>query len=99
VKLLSKLTLSITLSKLGIVLLFVVILPFIVENIASDYTNYNLRQQKEAVMKSVASKGVNYYLDGEDSYGSYTMDSYAEEDNSAGQTLFGIVQFQFGHDV
>lgn len=72
-KLLSKLTLSITLSKLGIVLLFVVILPFIVENIASDYTNYNLRQQKEAVMKSVASKGVDYYLDGEDSYGSYTM--------------------------
>lgn len=72
-KLLNKLTLSITLSKLGIVLLFVIILPFIVESIASDYTNYNLRQQKQAVMKSVKSNGVNFYLDGEDSYGSYTM--------------------------
>lgn len=72
-KLLNKLTLSITLSKLGIVLLFVIILPSIVGSIASDYTNYNLKQQKEAVMKSVADNGVNYYLDGEDSYGSYTM--------------------------
>lgn len=73
VKLLNKLTLSITLSKLGIVLLFVIILPFIVENVASEYTNYHLKQQKEAVMKSVAWNGVNYYLEGDDSYGSYTM--------------------------
>lgn len=72
-KLLNKLTLSITLSKLGIVLLFVIILPFIVENVASEYTNYHLKQQKEAVMKSVAWNGVNYYLEGDDSYGSYTM--------------------------
>ena len=72
-KLLNKLTLSITLSKLGIVLLFVIILPFIVENVASEYTNYHLRQQKEAVMKSVAWNGVNHYLEGDDSYGSYTM--------------------------
>jgi len=73
VKLLNKLTLSITLSKLGIVLLFVVLLPFIVERIASDYTNYNLKEQKEAVMESIARNGVNYYLDGDSSYGSYTM--------------------------
>lgn len=72
-KLLNKLTLSITLSKLGIVLLFVVLLPFIVERIASDYTNYNLKEQKEAVMESIARNGVNYYLDGDSSYGSYTM--------------------------
>lgn len=72
-KLLNKLTLSITLSKLGIVLLFVIILPFIVERVASEYTNYHLRNQKEAVMKSVAWNGVNYYLEGDDSYGSYTM--------------------------
>jgi signal transduction histidine kinase len=73
VKLLNKLTLSITLSKLGIVLLFIIILPFIVENVASEYTNYHLKKQKEAVMKSVAWNGVNYYLEGDDSYGSYTM--------------------------
>src|SRR5690606_14328647 len=73
VKLLNKLTLSITLSKLGIVLLFVIILPFIVERVASEYTNYHLRNQKEAVMKSVAWNGVNHYLEGDDSYGSYTM--------------------------
>ncbi|PRY48581.1 signal transduction histidine kinase [Arcticibacter pallidicorallinus] len=73
VKLLNKLTLSITLSKLGIVLLFIIILPFIVERVASEYTNYHLRNQKEAVMKSIAWNGVNYYLEGDDSYGSYTM--------------------------
>ncbi|WP_407427727.1 sensor histidine kinase [Arcticibacter sp.] len=73
VKLLNKLTLSITLSKLGIVLLFIIILPFIVEKVASEYTNYHLKKQKEAVMKSVAWNGVNYYLEGDDSYGSYTM--------------------------
>lgn len=72
-KLLNKLTLSITLSKLGIVLLFVILLPFIVERIASDYTNYNLKEQKDAVMESIARNGVNYYLDGDSSYGSYTM--------------------------
>lgn len=72
-KLLNKLTLSITLSKLGIVLLFVIILPFIVEHIASEYTDYNLKQQKEAVIESVSRNGVNYYLEGDSSYGSYTM--------------------------
>ncbi|MGV3704032.1 MAG: sensor histidine kinase [Arcticibacter sp.] len=54
-------------------LLFVILLPFIVERIASDYTNYKLKEQKDAVMESIARNGVNYYLDGDSSYGSYTM--------------------------
>ncbi|WP_040299112.1 sensor histidine kinase [Arcticibacter svalbardensis] len=72
-KLINKLTLFITLSKLGIVLLFIIILPFIVENITSDFTDYNLKQQKAAVIKNIETNGVDYYLEGEQSYGGYTM--------------------------
>lgn len=72
-KLISKLTLFITLSKLVIVVLFVLILPSLVEKIASEYTNYYLRQQKVKVLKAVRRNGIDYYLQGERSYGSYTM--------------------------
>jgi two-component system, OmpR family, sensor histidine kinase ArlS len=73
VKLLSKLTLFITLSKLAIVGLFVFILPYLVERIASIYTNNTLREQKKKVLDIVSRDGVDYYLQGEESYGSYTM--------------------------
>lgn len=72
-KLLTKLTLFITLSKLAIVLLFVLILPFLVEKIAFEYTNYYLREQQKKVLDVVAKNGVDYYLQGDESYGSYTM--------------------------
>src|SRR5690606_39241945 len=72
-KLLSKLTLFITLSKLIIVVVFVLLLPFLVEEIASSYTNYNLRQQQEKVLKEVSKNGIDSYLQGAESFGSYTM--------------------------
>lgn len=72
-KLLSKLTLFISLSKLIIVVLFVLILPSLVERIASEYTNSYLRQQKNKVLQAVTRNGINFYLQGERSYGSYTM--------------------------
>ena len=72
-KLISKLTLFVTLSKLAIVLLFVLTLPYLIGDIASDYTDYYLRQQQEKVLNVITSKGVNTYLEGEESYGSYTM--------------------------
>ncbi|WP_142601656.1 sensor histidine kinase [Solitalea koreensis] len=72
-KLLSKLTLFITLSKLAIVVLFVTLLPSLVERIAFQYTNYYLQEQKKKVLKVVARNGVEFYLGGEQSYGSYTM--------------------------
>ncbi len=72
-KLISKLTLFVTLSKLAVVLLFVFVLPYLISGIARSYTDSYLRQQKVKVLDVVAKNGVNTYLQGEDSYGSYTM--------------------------
>ncbi len=72
-KLLTKLTLFITLSKLAIVILFISILPVLVERIASGYTNYYLGRQKNEVLKVIDRNGIDYYLQGDSSYGSYTM--------------------------
>lgn len=72
-KLFTKLTLFITLSKLAIVVLFVLLLPLLVNNVASEYTNYYLREQKKKVLKAIQGNGIDYYLQGEGSYGSYTM--------------------------
>lgn len=73
VKLISKLTLFVTLSKLAVVLLFVFTLPYLIGGIARDYTDSYLRQQKEKVLDEVAKNGVDTLLQGKDSYGSYTM--------------------------
>lgn len=72
-KLSTKLVLFITGSKLAVALLFVLSLPFLVEQIASQFTNYTLREQKKKVIKDVAKNGVDYYLQGEKNFGSYTM--------------------------
>jgi signal transduction histidine kinase len=72
-KLLTKLTLFITLSKAAIVVLFVLLLPFLVDGIAFQYTNHYLREQKKKVLKTIDRNGIDYYLQGEDNYGSYTM--------------------------
>ncbi len=72
-RLLTKLTLFITFSKLAVVVLFVVLLPVLVGDIASRYTNHNLVEQKKKVIDIINKKGVDYYLEGDESYGSYTM--------------------------
>lgn len=72
-KLQTKLTLFITLSKLAVVLLFVLTLPYLIERIANRYTNYYLLQQKEKVLEVVARQGIDAYLQGNESYGSYTL--------------------------
>ncbi|WP_315821754.1 hypothetical protein [Paraflavitalea speifideaquila] len=72
-KLFTKLTLFITLSKLAIVVLFVLLLPVLVNRVASEYTNYYLREQKKKVLKAINTNGIDFYLQGENSYGSYTM--------------------------
>ena len=48
-------------------------LPYLIGGIARDYTDSYLRQQKEKVLDVIAKDGVNFYLEGKDSYGSYTM--------------------------
>lgn len=72
-RLITKLTLFITLSKMAIVLFFVLMLPFLVERIAFQYTNDYLAQQQKKVMKVIERDGVDFYLEGGESYGSYTM--------------------------
>lgn len=72
-KLSTKLTLFITGSKLVIVLLFVLALPFLVKQIASEYTNYTLKQQQKKVLSIIKKNGLDYYFQGDDNYGSYTM--------------------------
>lgn len=72
-KLLTKLTLFITLSKMLIVILFVLLLPYLVDRASFQYTNYYLRQQKIKVMAVIEKNGLDYYLQGDSAYGSYTM--------------------------
>ncbi len=72
-KLLTKLTLFVTLSKVVIVILFVLLLPVLVDRIAFQYTNSYLRQQKEKVLKVINMNGIDYYFQGDSTYGSYTM--------------------------
>ena len=72
-KLFTKLTLFITLSKMVIAILFVLLLPLLVEDIAFRYNDYYLKEQKKKVLQVVWKNGIDAYLEGEESYGSYTM--------------------------
>lgn len=54
-------------------LLFVLTLPYLIEGIARNYTDYYLRQQQKKVLEEVSKKGLDFYLQGDESYGSYTM--------------------------
>jgi len=72
-KLLTKLTLFITLSKLLIVVLFVSLLPSLVSYVSFRYSNYYLSQQKKKVLSVISENGLDYYLQGDSAYASYTM--------------------------
>ena len=72
-KLRRKLTLYTTLSKTAIVLLFILLLPRLVNDVAFQYTNYSLQEQKKEVMSEINKNGIDYYFQGDSSYGSYTM--------------------------
>jgi two-component system, OmpR family, sensor histidine kinase ArlS len=72
-KLLTKLTLFITLSKLLIVALFVLLLASLVNYASFQYSNYYLNQQKKKVLAVISENGVDYYLQGDSAFASYTM--------------------------
>ncbi len=72
-KLVNKITLYTTLSKIVIVVLFIWLLPGFVKDLASQHSNYNLKQQKKMVLENIRKNGINYYFEGDSSYGSYTM--------------------------
>src|SRR5579862_1560895 len=63
-KLLTKLTLFITLSKLAIVVLFVSFLPSMVSYVAFQFTNSSLKEQKAKVMRVIDKNGIDYYFQG-----------------------------------
>ncbi|NLR80040.1 sensor histidine kinase [Chitinophaga eiseniae] len=72
-KLFTKLTLFITLSKMAVAGLFILILPLLVEDIAYKYNDFYLREQKKKVLQVIQKNGIDAYLQGEENYGSYTM--------------------------
>lgn len=72
-KLIGKLTLYTTISKIAIVGLFILLLPRLVKEVVFQYTNNNLKQQKNKVLDNIQKKGLDYYFNGDSSYGSYTM--------------------------
>lgn len=93
-KLSSKLILFITSSKLAVVLLFVISLPFLVDSIVSEYTNYSLRRQQAKVINIIHKNGIDHYLQGDDSYGSYTMlkEEYIALEPAAAKSLIDTIK-------
>jgi two-component system, OmpR family, sensor histidine kinase ArlS len=73
VTLLGKLTLSSTFSKVIIVLVFIFSLPLLINRVAFQTTNRLLQKQERAVFKNITQNGMDYYLQGDTSYGSYTL--------------------------
>lgn len=71
--LLGKLTLTGTLSKITIVLLFIAMLPSLVDKVAFRSANRLLKKQEQKVLDNISENGVDFYLQGDSSYGSYTL--------------------------
>jgi len=94
VKLSAKLIYFITGSKLAVVLLFILSMPFLVASIASEYTNYSLRDQQKKALDKVHKDGIDYYLQGDDSYGSYTMlkEEYVAIEPAAPELLIDTIK-------
>lgn len=70
-KLQNKLTLFNTSSKLVIVILFVLLLPKLIENINKTYTDNRLRKQRDKFLQIVKDRGISNYIQNGESYGSY----------------------------
>jgi len=58
---------------MAVAIFFVMLLPLLVNSIAYQYNDYYLKEQKKKVMNVIGKNGVEAYLQGEASYGSYTM--------------------------
>jgi signal transduction histidine kinase len=56
-----------------IVALFVLLLPSLVNYASFQYSNYYLNQQKKKVLAVISENGVDYYLQGDSAFASYTM--------------------------
>lgn len=70
-KLQTKLTLFNAISKLVIVVLFVLLLPTLIKNINHVYTDNRLRKQENKLLQIVKTQGIGTYIQNDESYGSY----------------------------
>ncbi|MFC7523090.1 sensor histidine kinase [Parapedobacter sp. GCM10030251] len=69
----AKLTLYFTLSKLAIIAVFLLLLPYIFDWISLTSINNYLRQQENKVFATIEQNGMEPYLQDQASFGSYTM--------------------------
>ncbi|MGZ3834377.1 MAG: sensor histidine kinase, partial [Mucilaginibacter sp.] len=94
-KLGTKLTLFNTISKLVIVVLFVLLLPTLIRDINQNYTDSWLRKQKDKVLKIVKGPGIKNYIQNGEGYGSYNAllkEEYVSMDvDSTNQNIDTIV--------
>ena len=70
-KLKTKLTLFNALSKLVIVTLFVLLLPWVIQSINKSYTDSRLIKQRDKLLQIVKEQGIKTYIQDGESYGSY----------------------------
>ena len=70
-KLGTKLTLFNAISKLVIVILFVLLVPVLIKNISRNYVDSKLIKQKNKLLQIVKSKGIETYIENGEGYGSY----------------------------
>lgn len=69
----AKLTLYFTVSKLAIIAVFLLLLPYIFNWISQTSINTYLRQQEDKVFQTIQSNGLAYYMPDGEPFGSYTM--------------------------
>jgi two-component system, OmpR family, sensor histidine kinase ArlS len=70
-KLKTKLTLFNAVSKLVIVIIFVLLLPKLIKNITQTYTDNKLRKQKDKLIQIVNTRGIKNYIQNGESDASY----------------------------
>ncbi len=71
-KLHTKLILFNTLSKLGVVLIFIILLPSLINQVTLRYTDSKLNKQKNKILDIIHTSGIQNYIQKGESYGSYT---------------------------
>jgi two-component system sensor histidine kinase ArlS len=83
-KLQTKLTLFNAISKLAIVVLFVLLLPTLIKNINQHYNDNRLHRQEEKILQLIKEKGIGTYIQNGEPYASYSMlkDEYISLDTT-----------------
>jgi two-component system sensor histidine kinase ArlS len=72
-KLKTKLTLFNAISKLVIVVLFVLLVPMLIDNVSSNYVDNKLIKQKNKLLQIVKTDGIKNYIPSGETYGSYYL--------------------------